>query len=322
MKKILRLSSYSLVLAATAHAQSDFERGRETILKQAGCYVIDYSFAETGSLRDGYNRDGRIYDTNADKTTYELIVPIEKSPTEIRLQHVLFMRNLQSGEVGGLMKHQAEDWAFQAPHSFEFVAPGTWEARTGTPANSWLRKITNLDDGLRYQCAAPWNFANFNPEWNCENFAPIPGRETRDMGRRDYNTLHRDTRLIVYQDSWVERQNNVKTIWTAGERAPLARELGRTWLVKQPMEACQEASAYAQQKMPYWKVLMEVWEEYLGVAQNFKEVPAVDGVPRFAAMFDVEEEFGDRVASEPTVIPQAKARMREIIERYRLPAQQ
>jgi len=201
--------------SSLAHADSTFNQGQSAILRQAGCYVVDYSFVEVQSLKEGYSRDERVYDTNSDKTTYELIVPIQKSPTEIRLQHVLFLKDLKTGEVKGLMKHHAEDWSYEPAHYFEFISPGLWAAQTGLGQGRWVRKTTNLDDGLRYQCEAAWSFDTFNPEWTCSNFAPIPGRETRDMGRKDYNTLDRKSRVIVYENSWVERQDNVKTIFAS-----------------------------------------------------------------------------------------------------------
>jgi len=304
--------------SSLAHADSTFNQGQSAILRQAGCYVVDYSFVEVQSLKEGYSRDERVYDTNSDKTTYELIVPIQKSPTEIRLQHVLFLKDLKTGEVKGLMKHHAEDWSYEPAHYFEFISPGLWAAQTGLGQGRWVRKTTNLDDGLRYQCEAAWSFDTFNPEWTCSNFAPIPGRETRDMGRKDYNTLDRKSRVIVYENSWVERQDNVKTILANGAKTPLAREQGRTWYVRQPDAACADAQAYAQSRKPYWSTLMEVWEEYLSDAQTYSEKSIVNGMPRFAAMYAVEEEFGDRLATEPALKDVVKAKIRQVIESYRI----
>ena len=107
--------------------------------------------------------------------------------------------------------------------------------------------MTNLDDGLRYQCAARWTEDRAYPEWSCANYAPIPGRETRDMGRSDYQTLQRGTRIVVYGaaqgGSWLERQDNVKTIHTDSGRVPLVRELGKNWYVRLPDAECAGARA-------------------------------------------------------------------------------
>jgi len=322
MKKIstLLLPLVALTVACSSFASnSTFEKAEQAILKQAGCYLVDYSWVETESLKEGYKTDGRVYDSNADKTTYELIVPIRKSANEIRLQHVLFLKDLKTGEVKGTMKHHAEDWAFESDHHYEFISKGLWHSVPSTLRAGWTRKTTNLDDGLRYQCEAQWNFDNFHPEWNCANFSPIPGREIRDMGRKDYNTLDRKSRVIVYDSSWIERQDNVKTIQDAnGGKTPLAREHGRTWYIRQPDSACDEARDYAASKVTYWKVLMEVWEEYFAKGESWSEVASVNGLPRFVAMFAVEEKYSDLLRSNPELASSAKGEIRAIIEQYRV----
>ena len=201
---------------------------------------------------------------------------------------------------------------------FEFIAPGRWDPVALAQPGAWTRKTTNLDDGLRYQCAAPWDFSRANPEWNCDNFAPVPGRETRDMGRKDYDALARGTRVIVYPSSWVERQNNVKTQLNDGQRTPLARELGRTWYVRQPDAICDEARAYAQQNMVYWQALRESWEEFLATPRSFRERATVDGVSRYAALLALEDEYAARVAADPALLPELKAKIRAILEKYRI----
>ncbi len=321
MKKInfhsLSLSILIAGLPTLAHALSGFEQGQDAILSLAGCHIVDYSYTETESLKDGYTIDGRVYDSNRNKTTYELIIPIQKSANEIRLQHVLFMKDLKTGEVKGLMKHHAEDWAFEANDHYQFVAPGLWQSVGPSPAGTWVRKTTNLDDGLRYQCEGNWDFSVHHPEFNCATFAPIPGREIRDMGRKDYNTLDRTSRVIAYDYSWVERQENIKTIYQDGTQTPLAKEHGRIWYVKQNDEACSEAKQWALGNMAYWKVLMDTWEEYLGQGKDWSEVKAIDGMPRFAAMFAVEEKYANALRTQPELATEAKAEIRAIIEKYK-----
>ena len=52
----------SLNLAQAATPQ--FNRGANAIKSMAGCYLVDYNFTETESLKAGYERDQRIYDVN------------------------------------------------------------------------------------------------------------------------------------------------------------------------------------------------------------------------------------------------------------------
>ena len=198
------------------------ERGLQALQSMAGCYLVDYSYVETESLKPGYVRDGRVYDVNRDKSVKEWIYPETLSPRRIRLQRILFATD-PAGAVraGSEIRHQTEDWEYGAPFLYDFVAPLTWHVRdlTSTP-QLWTRRVTNLDDGLRYQCAARWTGDTAYPEWTCSNYAPIPGRETRDMRRADYQALDRTTRIIAYGSSWLERQDNVKTIHQRAGASP------------------------------------------------------------------------------------------------------
>ena len=172
----------------------------------------------------------------------------------LRLQRILFLSDL-AGNIreDTIIRHQSEDWEYDAASLYDFVAPLTWQARDlrATPG-LWTRRVTNLDDGLRYQCAARWSEDRAYPEWSCANYAPIPGRETRDMGRSDYQTLQRGTRVMVYGaaqgGSWLERQDNVKTIHNDTGRVPLVRELGKNWYVRLPDAECAGARAFADQR--------------------------------------------------------------------------
>src|SRR5207244_13629578 len=78
---------------------------------------------------------------------------------------------------GSVIKHQSEDWEYDAPFLYEFVAPRSWQVRglKATPG-LWTRRVTNLDDGPRYQCAARWTVDTAYPEWTCSSYAPIPGQ--------------------------------------------------------------------------------------------------------------------------------------------------
>ena len=60
------------------------------------------------------------------------------------------------------------------------------------------------------------------PEWTCSNHAPIPGRETRDMARADYQALDRTTRIVAYGTSWLERQESGSRTYRAGSRRRVA----------------------------------------------------------------------------------------------------
>ena len=229
-------------------AEGQLERGRNAILSLAGCYLVDYSYVETESLKPGYVKDSRVYDVNRDKSVKEWITAEALSPRRIRLRRILFFADPNGvPRAGTEIRHQSEDWEFDAAFLYDFVAPQTWQVKDlrSTPG-LWTRRVTNLDDGLRYQCAAPWSTDTAYPDWSCRNYAPIPGRESRDMSRSDYNALDRHTRVVAYGNSWLERQDNIKTIHGDAGRIPLARETGKNWYVRLPDAECAAARAFAE----------------------------------------------------------------------------
>src|SRR5687768_871180 len=95
---------------AFASGDAQLERGRAALRSMTGCYLIDYSYAETEALKPGYVRDSRVYDVNRDKSVKEWIYAEELSNHRIRLQHILFATDLDGTLMGGSeLKHQVEE---------------------------------------------------------------------------------------------------------------------------------------------------------------------------------------------------------------------
>src|SRR5262249_27741704 len=71
-RRVLVGLAVPLLLAALAcgagAAESQLDRGRHAILSLTGCFLVDYSYVETESLKPGYVKDARVYDVNRDKT--------------------------------------------------------------------------------------------------------------------------------------------------------------------------------------------------------------------------------------------------------------
>jgi hypothetical protein len=297
------------------------ERGLQALQSLPGCYLVDYSYVETESLKPGYVRDGRVYDVNRDKSVKEWIYPETLSPRRIRLQRILFVTD-PAGAVraGSEIRHQTEDWEYGASFLYDFVAPLTWHVRdlTSTP-ELWTRRVTNLDDGLRYQCAARWTADTAYPEWACSNYAPIPGRETRDMRRADYQALDRTTRIVAYGTSWLERQDNVKTIHQEGGRVPLARETGKNWYVRLPDAECAAAQTFARPRQAFWALSRETWDSVLTGRARFIEKVPPGQPPRFVKMYEVEHDFLGRDLADAAERQAARERILAVIREYRAP---
>jgi hypothetical protein len=306
-------------VAAAQDAAAD--RGRAAVASLAGCYLVDYSYTETEALRAGYVRDARVYDVNRDKSVKEWIVAQPLSARRILLHRVLFATELGGAlRPGSEIRHQTEDWEYAAPFRYDFAAPSRWEPRDlrGAPAQ-WTRRVTNLDAGLRYQCTAPWRTDTAYPEWSCANYAPIPGRETRDMGRRDYDALERDTRIVAYGGSWLERQANVKVVHRDGVREPLARELGKNWYVRLPDAECASAAAFADRRRAVWDVLREAWDAVLDGRGAFVERVPPGQPPRFARIWTLEDEFLGRDLADQATRAELRDRILKIVDNYRAP---
>lgn len=323
MKKIFVIAFSVFGLGACAHVDkpvpSQLEGGKAAIHKMTGCYLVDYNYAETEALKPGYTRDARLYDVNKNKSVKEWVYADDVSPTRVRLQHILFMTNAQ-GKIteGTAMKHQSEDWEYQAPFVYEFTEPSKWSA-VKQPADSkaWTRKITNLDDGLRYQCASQWSLNTAYPEWTCDDYAPIPGRETRDMQRKDYQALQRSTRLIVYGDSWLERQNNTKVIDHGNVKTPLAKEAGKNWYVRVADGECSAMRDFVNQRKDFWALLRGTWDEVFTGNSDFIEQTPKGQPPRFVKMMEIEKEFANQDLSKTETREKARDQILKVIREYR-----
>jgi len=324
MTKILWCASAVLLaLSTTAQAQQldPLQLGQKALHSLQGCYLVDFSYSETASLKPGYQVDERVYDVNRNQSVKEWIYIDDISPTRLHLQHVLFAVGLD-GQVmdGSQLKHTGEDWEFQAPFLYDFTSPNTWMVKAGVQAGAWTRKITNLDDGLRYQCSAPFVATTAYPEWSCSGYAPIPGRETRDMGRHDYDALDRVTRVIAYGNSWLERQDNTKVIDRGQGRIPLAKETGKNWYVRLPDSECQAARDFAEPRHAFWQLEREAWDQVLIGDRPFIEKPAAPGTPtRYYQMSELEQDTLDQKAdlANPSVRANLISQIKQLIQDFR-----
>ncbi len=293
----------------------------------AGCYLVDYSYYETKAIDEGYKKDTRVYKVNESSLVKEWIFSVREG-NEIVLQHILFGTNASGYHTeGSMLKHHTEIWEQSPTFWYEFTGPQTWIpqplATHREPEQKpwrqelWLRKITSLDNGPRHQCASNIRINGPEIDWTCSSYSPIPGRETRDMGRRDYNTLMRTSRVTTFGTSWLERQDNTKMIWSKGEKTPLAQENGRNWYVRLPNNHCQAAQDWSEPRKEFWTLLRSVWREVMDGKKTFKGSRLQGSPPRYVAMWEVEDRFvGKPLKANPELTSQAKEAILEVIHRY------
>lgn len=131
----------------------------------------------------------------------------------------------------------------------------------------------------------------------------------------------RDPRIMVYGPaqggSWLERQDNVKTIHTDSGRGPLVRQPGKNWYVRLPDAECAGARAFAERRRDYWALLRETWDGILDGSGPFTERAPAGQPPRFVKMFEVEDDAIARNLADPAVREAVRQRIRAVIEDYR-----
>lgn len=141
-----KFTSFTMTLAllSTGASASTFENDRKNILNMSGCFQVDYSYAETKALKEGYTLDSRVYDATDGKSVKEYITVLSDEPARIRLQHVLLVQDASGTLVK--MKHHGETWTYENQSLYDFVGDGRYEPRQlENPQGQWTREITNLE---------------------------------------------------------------------------------------------------------------------------------------------------------------------------------
>ena len=301
--------SFSSVLLGRAEPFKNLE-------KLAGCYLVDYTYSEVEALAAGYKVDLRVYDVK-NLIIKELLKVVSYQENSIRLQHFM-QAELASGEVVFRMRHHGETWRFQPQYRYRydgrFEGNDRWsEELLNHTKVPWVREISSLDDGLRYQCAGGWVRNRRYPTFKCAAFSPIPGRETRDMGRKDYNTMARSTEVTIFPTSFLERQSNTKISFQNGERKPLAKEMGKIWSTRLPAKDCAGVSAWAEDRQPFWAILAGVWQETTGRLADIREIKMVAGTTRSSKIAKLLHDNFRNLAADPEKQSFVRAEMAKII---------
>jgi hypothetical protein len=260
---------FSLTNFLFAHTKDE-----EAIRAMSGCFQVDHSFAEIEALIDDYNIDPRVYDATKNAIVKEWIISSVQSDASIHLQRVMQVDTFEGQNVV-LMKHHSEIWRNQLQSIYDFHSKtkgiDTWNLKANDENKTWSRLVSDLDGGLRYECLGDWEHGTVS-RFSCENYAPIPGRESRDMARTDYQALQRKTDLIIYPTSFMDRQDNVKIRVSAdGEKLPFARELGKTISIRIPEENCQSAQDWSKKRLAFWNLVNEAWIDELDRSEAYKQ---------------------------------------------------
>ena len=277
-----------------AAASSPDAKDRAAILAMQGDYRVDFHFQETVALQPDYQRRD-----SKDSGGFETVVVLEDSAERIILQHILVA---PSGQV---VKHWRQDWTFEAPQRFEFVADQTWEVRALAPevaSSSWTQCVFEVSDAPRYCGTGKWNHRYGVSTWTSDrSWRPLPRREYTK--RDDYNAINAENRHTVTANGWTHEQDNTKTI-RRGQKtaATLVREFGFNDYQSISGYDFTPAKTYWQATADYWARVRSAWDSRLQTGNTLTLATAVDGMPIIIGTFDQAES-----ASQTTALEQQQA---------------
>nr|WP_245584256.1 DUF6607 family protein [Silanimonas lenta] len=261
---------------------------RAAILAMQGEYAVRFHFQETVPLSPGYEaRQAK------DSGAREVVILVEDSPTKIVLQHLLV------SPKGHVTKHWRQDWVYEAPERFEFVAEQTWRLRPLAPeetAGKWTQCVYEVSDAPRYCGTGAWNHKYGNPTWTSDrSWRPLPRREY--TVRSDYNALNAENRHTITPFGWTHEQDNTK-VRREGERTvgTLTREFGFNDYRRTTATDFGPAYRYWQATAPFWAEVRARWQAALASGGLVLDTP-VDGMPVIEALFELaaKRENGDAV---------------------------
>ena len=261
---------------------------RAAILAMQGEYAVTFQFKETVPLVAGYEtRESK------DSGAREVVILVEDSPSKIVLQHLLVAPN------GHVTKHWRQDWTFEAPSRFEFVADQTWRVRELAPeetAGKWTQCVFEVSDAPRYCGTGAWNHKYGNATWTSDrSWRPLPRRE--HTVREDYNALNVENRHTITPFGWTHEQDNTKTV-RDGEQTvrTLTREFGFNDYRRTTATDFGPAYRYWQATAPFWADVRARWQAALDTGGLVIDTK-VDGMPVIVGLFNLasKAEKGDTV---------------------------
>ena len=272
------------VVGAQADATPDPGRDREAILAMQGEYLVDFAFDETVLLAPGYER-APAQRSGGD----EVVIVVEDSsldgrPAKIVLQHLLV--DTKSGHV---TKHWRQDWMYQAPRRWEFVADQTWRLRdipAGTGQGTWTQCVYEVSDAPRYCGTGRWNHRYGVSTWTSDrSWRPLPRREYTK--RDDYNAMNVENRHTIVPGGWTHEQDNTKTVRRADGSTDrtIARESGFNDYQKDTDVDFGPAYAYWNATKDYWAKVRARWDALLADPAGLRMKTKVDGMAMIIPLF-------------------------------------
>lgn len=245
------------ILTACTHSPSKIDsvppaKDVENIKSFAGCYDVNFNFAETFPVAEGYQIKKPQHSTGT-----EYVVVDKDSNNEIHLQHILVSK--RGGKVKA-MKHWRQEWVFEPTEVTNFKGNHEWQTvPVQSPAGFWNQSVTQVDDSPRYECLAKWVQLDAGSYWECKSWNPLPRREY--TSRQDYQVLDRMNRQKLTAFGWVHEQDSTKLQLTDNAPKSLVKERGENTYTKISDDNCLVAKQWWQTHGKNWKSIRLAWAE-------------------------------------------------------------
>tara|TARA_A100001011_G_C14159395_1_gene777561 strand:- start:59 stop:976 length:918 start_codon:yes stop_codon:yes gene_type:complete len=255
----------------------------QAIKKMAGCYNIEFNFAETFNYSDDSS-----YVKSPNKIAYatELVKVIKDTPSEISLQHILVMG---SGKNQFIIKHWRQDWLYENRNFYMYDFENKWIYKNYEPENivgQWTQKVFQVDDCPRYEGTGHWIHINGKSYWESETTAPLPRREYTK--RSDYNQLYRRSRHEITSYGWLHEQDNDKIIRNInGIDSLLAKEKGFNTYTRISDETCEGGEIWWNENSKKWDLIREVWNEFFESKLDLSLNLSINNIKMYEMLFEL-----------------------------------
>ncbi|MEM7433432.1 MAG: DUF6607 family protein [Pseudomonadota bacterium] len=270
--------------ADIAAGSSKQAKDRLAILAMRGDYEVDFHFQETVPLKAGYEfRDDK------DSGAHETVIVVEESEHHIVLQHILVAG-------GHVIKHWRQDWTFEAPSRFEFIADQTWQVRAidaEKNAGAWTQCVFEVSDAPRYCGTGRWNHEYGVSTWTSDRtWRPLPRREYTT--RNDYNVINAENRHTITPLGWTHEQDNTKTRREGTETAEtLVREFGFNHYRTIEGFDFSPATDYWSDTADYWEKVRAAWTERMAPNHTLELKTTIDGMSIIVGTFEQAGRAGE-----------------------------
>ncbi|MDG2047454.1 MAG: hypothetical protein P8J79_09555 [Halioglobus sp.] len=274
---------------------TDKERDRLAILAMAGPYRASFDFIETVGFTEEFVPTAPYQSWG---TEYVHVVADE--PDFISLQHIMVIRFDSSDYASAepvVIKHWRQDWRYEQRRMHTFRGNSTWRLDKQSRSESrgrWVQSVYQVDDSPRYMAAGRWQHrANFSSWTSDETWRPLPRREF--SVRDDYDVLIGTNRHTITPSGWVQEEFNLKAVLDDDGMVSqvLARENGVARYERIQGYDWHAGDEYWKRTAAFWAMTRDVWANYLRDESAFSLQKTHEGVPLYAAMFEMADNLED-----------------------------